>query len=172
MNCREFLTLLDNREERELPEISRGGHADSCPRCIFAVRVEEVMDSAPSWAPRPVMSLDHRATVLAKARVRILFWRQSSAMLQDAGILSLVILLLVWLGVTRLPGFLSARLPDGFRESASQWLDPLTKPLGEFFHLFSPLVESPWGIPLIAIAGFFIIMAAILSTQALSPQRA
>jgi len=171
MNCREFLDLLDGRERREPPEGIRGEHAESCPRCSFALRVERALEEAPSWAGRPVMNLEQRATVLAKARVRNLYWRQSSSLLQDAAVQSAVILVVLWLALTRLPGLLASNLPEEARESAARWVGPLAEQLDTFTRLFPPLLENPWGMALVLLSAFFITLAAVLCTRVLLPSR-
>lgn len=92
MNCLEFEQWLEQ-------DISRWGdrpaqvrqHLDSCPKCRFSLRLEELMLDAPDWSPHLSMATERRVALLAQAAVRRLFRREIHERLVDAAVTAVMV---------------------------------------------------------------------------------
>lgn len=169
MNCRECLDLLDGLEPGSpLPDGCRN-HAASCPACALALRVEETLRDAPSWAEMRRLSTESRARVLGSARMGRLFWRQTGPLFEDAAVTSLVILLVGAGLVLAAPSLAGSLLPEAARRTVAPYLQPLADFISNLFRSFVPLVHQPWGVALMSLAVFSVLMAAVLSVRLFGP---
>jgi hypothetical protein len=169
MNCRDCLDLLDGLEPgAAIPDPCRR-HAESCPACALALRIEATLRDAPAWAEAPHLSPGTKAGVLSGARVGRLFWRQAAALFEDALVTSLVILFVAAGVVFLAPSLVGSLVPEPARQTMSRFMQPLLGSLAEFFRSFGPLLHQPWGIALTTLAVLSVLMAAVLSVRVLGP---
>jgi hypothetical protein len=130
MNCRDCLDLLDGLEPgAAIPDPCRR-HAESCPACALALRIEATLRDAPAWAEAPHLSPGTKAGVLSGARVGRLFWRQAAALFEDALVTSLVILFVAAGVVFLAPSLVGSLVPEPARQTMSRFMQPLLGSLG------------------------------------------
>lgn len=169
MNCRDCLDLLDGLEPGSpIPEACRR-HAESCPACALALRIEQTLREAPAWAELPHLSPESRAKVLGGAWTSRLFWRQARALFEDALVTSVTILLVATGLVLLAPSLLKSVVPEPARQTVSRFLQPFVPSLTDLFGSFGPLLHQPWGIALTTLAVLSVLMAAVLSVRVLGP---
>jgi hypothetical protein len=172
MTCEEFRRALDEREPREpsLTEAQRE-HAERCPACAFALRLEAELVAAPSWAGVTRMSLESRARVLAKAKVsRIFFGQRAARLVEDSAFSAVITMVIAGALVYVLPGLLKRLVPPGALDALKPYLAPFLQLVSDFTSIFAPLANQAWGVGLITATLFMLVFAAILSAKALVPR--
>jgi hypothetical protein len=163
MTCTEFERILEEAQGVAMPAEARV-HAATCPQCAFALRLEMTLREAPRWTLHPRLSVERRATLLARARVQTHApeWFGSGPLLEQSALNALVTLTLLMVGVYGLPFVLKGSLPAPLFERLSQGMEPLTVALKG---LVAPLLQQPWGLVILAAAGFSLCFAAALSAR-------
>ncbi len=91
VSCDDYLELLDEAEPGTPPPAAFVHHAVACPACGEALRLALMLESAPAWAERMRLPVDMRAHVLAKARMGLLFWRDTTSVLIESAVTAVVV---------------------------------------------------------------------------------
>jgi hypothetical protein len=172
MTCEEFKRALDGRESRAVSlTAGQREHAEACPSCAWALKLEAELLAAPRWAEEVRMSAESRARVLAKAKVGRLFFGQHAARLfEDSAFSALITMIIAGALVYALPGLLKRALPPGAVQAVEPYLDPLIGLAKEVAAAFAPLTAQAWGAGLLAASVFALVFAAVLSVKVLVPR--
>jgi hypothetical protein len=169
VSCDDYLKMLDEAEPGTPPPAAFVRHAADCPGCGEALRLALMLESAPAWAEKARLPVDMRAHVLAKARMGLLFWRDTTSVLVESVVTALVVVGLTAAAFFGLPSVLKSLMPAQAREIIQSYAAPVLNAVGGFFGSFSPLLHSSMGLALLLGAGFTVLVAAIASTRLLMP---
>ncbi len=169
MTCDEYLEMLDEAEPGAPPPGAFAEHAAGCTGCGEALRLALMLESAPAWAERARLPVEMRAQVLAKARMGILFWRDTTNVLIESAVTAVVVAGLAAAAFFGLPSAFRSLIPAQVREALHSYAAPVLDAAGRLFASFAPLFHSSLGLTLLLGAGFAVLVAAIASTRLLSP---
>jgi hypothetical protein len=168
MTCEEFLRVLDTRINGEAPSSDWVHHAQECPECAFALRLERVMRSAPGWAEKPRLSAARRAKVLNRASETSYLWSRLLPNLEESALTALAGGGLVALAVFLAPKVWTTSVPEGLRRAIAPYATPVVEGFHALASPFIPLLQQPWGVGLLGLTGFVVLFAAVLSARTLS----
>ena len=169
MSCDDYLVMLDEAEPGTPPPAAFVHHAVACPACGEALRLALMLESAPAWAERVRLPVEMRAHVLAKARMGLLFWRDTTNVLIESAVTAVVVAGLAVAAFFGLPSVFRNLIPAQVRETLHSYAAPVLDAAGRGFATFAPLFHSSLGLALILAAGFAVLVAAIASTRLLLP---
>lgn len=169
MTCEDYLRMLDETEPGAPAPGAFLRHAESCEDCTWALHLAKTLESAPHWSPKVRLPLEARAQVLAKAKMRLLFWRDTTSVLVESVVTALVVVGLAAAAFFGLPSVLKSLIPVQAREIIQSYAAPVLDAVGGFLGAFSPLFHSSMGLALMLGAGFTVLVAAIASTRLLMP---
>lgn len=170
MNCHEVQRTLDDLEPGATVPIECVDHASACPTCALALRIEMSLREAPRWAERPALSVEARARVLAKAKVRGLFWRQAAPLLEESAVTAMVLAILAAAALFFVPSFARGILPESARRAVLPYLQPLAEFMKGFASSLAPLTHQPWSVALLVGTIFAVMFAAVVSVRTLVPR--
>jgi hypothetical protein len=171
VTCDEFLRLLDEApEEGPLPS-TLSDHAASCEACSLALRTEGFLRTAHLWSERPALPVERRAHVLAAARMRGMFLARPGQMLEEAGVTAAVLLAGLVIAWVVFPSLAERLLPT----AALEWAAPVTEPLLRMLQPVSmqvrAMLSETWGVPLLGLTTFAVLLSAVFCFRVLSPTR-
>lgn len=168
MTCEEFLRVLDARVNGEAPPDGWLDHARGCPDCAFALKVERVMRSAPTWAEVPRLATERRALVLKAASESSYLWSHLVPNLEESAVTALGGGAFAALAFYVAPKLWASNVPEGLRTAVAPYVTPVAEGFHAIVSPFAPLLREPWGVGLLGLTGFFVLFAAVLSAKTLA----
>lgn len=170
MNCHEVQRVLDELEPGAPVPFECMNHASACPECALALRIEMSLREAPRWAEHPALSVEARARVLAKAKVRGLFWRQAAPLLEESAVTAMVLAILAAAALFFVPSLTQGILPEPARRAVLPYLQPVADFMKGFASSLAPLAHQPWSLALLVATLFAVMFAAVVSVRTLVPR--
>jgi hypothetical protein len=170
MTCDEFLQILDTRPKSDLPlDAAWAHHANVCPSCALALRIERSLLDAPSWTPEPALSPDRRVRILAEARLSQMYLPSPLRLLEESAITALAAAAILVTSILFLPEILAGLLPENFKSWVLPSLAPVLDFIGKLSSEFAPLMKHPAGVGVALLMAFAVCLAGVMSLRVLNP---